>query len=94
MKLEFWAKFIAFRKAMQKRFEDKEKDYGDSWEALPIDNLRRLLWKQCNTWLMVYNQRNPNLPEISIEAEAKELVDLANRALVVWMRIVERAESQ
>lgn len=85
MKPEFIAKFRAFTIAMQKRFDDKEKEYRDTWKTLPLDELESLLLNQCNEV-----RKALILAEYSKEAQLKELVDLANRSLTVWIRLTEK----
>jgi len=77
MKKRFWKYLQNFEKLMKERFEAKEKDYADTWAICDIQKLRFLLDNQCRDWRRVASTKH----------EEKELIDLANRAFTVWLRI-------
>lgn len=63
--------------AMDKRIEEKQKEYDDSWKTMPLNQLVDRIIQNHDEWLDC--QLTPDEP--------RKLVDLANLCRLLWRRL-------
>ena len=74
--------FEDFFRAMMKKIRKAAVKRGDSWEYCDIDDLReRLKMEYCEWRLSIYASE-----------EADELIDVANQAMLLWIRLQREKE--
>ena len=73
-----------FSREMLKRLLEKRRDYGDSWLDVSIPHLCGRLVEEFFEWIKT---SYPWGPSETIDEEMRELVDIANQALLIYHRL-------
>jgi len=77
--------FNEFFDAMLERMREKQKVYGDSWKDCTKLHLKNRLIDKFDDWYSTM-RRNLTLPDKKQLDETKLLVDIANFAMMIWLR--------
>jgi len=77
MEVDLFAGLKMFVDEMERKLREKQKEYGDSWKNMSLDRLALRLVEEFSE-VFVYS---------SAEQVGHELVDVANMALMLWLRL-------
>lgn len=81
-----------FAMSMEKKLVEKDERYGDSWKEMPMSELRGRLQEEYKEWtdgLII----NLGTYVSDAEAEAIELIDIANVCMMMFHRLISNAHS-
>jgi len=85
--------FKEFFEAMLERMREKQKVYGDSWKDCSELHLKNELIGKFDDWYSRM-RRNITLPPKKKLDETKLLVDIANFAMLIWLRHKKQFEKE